>query len=151
MTDNIELRSPEIQEVLGQPPSWLLRWGLTIFFFALLWVLAIGWLIHYPTIVNVDFILTSQYAPKPIMVKLDGRLEKLMVKEGDWVASGDIVGYMESTALHDEVLQLEQLLSQFDSFTLHDDYTHIDKIHLESFNHLGELHTYLQNWYDRYG
>jgi hypothetical protein len=28
--DNIELRSEPVQEILGKPPKWLVRWGITV-------------------------------------------------------------------------------------------------------------------------
>ena len=30
-----ELRSSEVNEVLSKPPAWLIRWGITVFFFVL--------------------------------------------------------------------------------------------------------------------
>jgi hypothetical protein len=30
--ENIELRSEEVQEILGRPPQWIIRWGITIIF-----------------------------------------------------------------------------------------------------------------------
>lgn len=57
--DEIELRSEDVQEVLGQTPSWILRRGifmLTIFVFVLL---AGSWFFKYPQVVNATITLTS--------------------------------------------------------------------------------------------
>ena len=32
----IELRSEEVQEVMGQIPAWIVRWGITILFIVVL-------------------------------------------------------------------------------------------------------------------
>lgn len=32
MDKKIEIRSEEIQEILGKPPQWLVRWGVSIMF-----------------------------------------------------------------------------------------------------------------------
>ena len=37
----IELRSEEVQEVMGQIPAWIVRWGITILFIVVL-VLLVG-------------------------------------------------------------------------------------------------------------
>ena len=31
-----ELRSEEVQEILGRPPRWILRWGITLLFSVIL-------------------------------------------------------------------------------------------------------------------
>lgn len=30
--DNLELRSEEVQEILSNPPIWIVRWGITLIF-----------------------------------------------------------------------------------------------------------------------
>ena len=42
---DIELRSEEVQEVMGHMPSWILRWGITLFFVIILTLLILS-LIH---------------------------------------------------------------------------------------------------------
>jgi hypothetical protein len=30
--DNIELRSESVQDILTQPPHWMIRWGIPLYF-----------------------------------------------------------------------------------------------------------------------
>ena len=39
----IELRSEEVQEVMGEIPPWILRWGITILFVIVMALLTGSW------------------------------------------------------------------------------------------------------------
>lgn len=57
--DETDLRPPEIQEILSEPPGWLLNSGpLMLFFFSLL-IFASAWLIEYPDTVKGTVICSS--------------------------------------------------------------------------------------------
>lgn len=47
-TDNLHLRSEEVQEIIATPPAWLVRWGITIVFILICLVLFLSFLIKYP-------------------------------------------------------------------------------------------------------
>ena len=56
--DNIEIRSEEVQEILGTPPSWLVRYGTTL---ALFTIVVIGWMayfVKYPDTVTAEISVT---------------------------------------------------------------------------------------------
>ena len=44
----IELRSEEVQEVMGQIPAWIVRWGITILFIVVLALLVGSYFFRYP-------------------------------------------------------------------------------------------------------
>ena len=50
----VGLRSSEVNEVLSQPPSWLVRWGITVFFFVLLILLGVSGFVEYPDLVKAN-------------------------------------------------------------------------------------------------
>ncbi|AXE21239.1 hypothetical protein DR864_27605 [Runella rosea] len=60
-----ELRSEEIQEVLGHAPPWAVRWGNTLFLVILVGIIGLSWFIHYPELVIAPFRLTSDDVPNP--------------------------------------------------------------------------------------
>ncbi|MEJ7678497.1 MAG: hypothetical protein WKG06_11685 [Segetibacter sp.] len=76
------------------------------FFFLLLLIGLISWFIQYPDIVTAKAKLTSLNAPKTIVSKTDGKLVKLTVKDDDIVPAGAVIGFMESTSDHQQVLAL---------------------------------------------
>ncbi|MCL1933934.1 MAG: HlyD family secretion protein [Candidatus Azobacteroides sp.] len=96
----------EVEEIISQRPPWIIRWGTLCFFFFLLITGVICWIIKYPDIVTAEATLTSVNAPKPVVTTINAKLIRLFVSENDAVKQNQVLGYLESTANHDEVLQL---------------------------------------------
>lgn len=63
------LRSSEVNEVLSQPPSWLVRWGITVFFFVLLILLGVGWFVEYPDLIKANLRVVATNFPKAVNAK----------------------------------------------------------------------------------
>jgi len=98
--------SDEIEEIISKQPPFIVRWGTVFFFFLLLLIGLVSWFIQYPDIVTAKAKLTSLNAPKTVICKTDGKLVKLTVKDDDFVQAGTIIGFIESTSDHEQVLAL---------------------------------------------
>lgn len=44
----LEIRSEEVQEIIGRPPHWLVRWGIASFFIVLALIFLSASTIQYP-------------------------------------------------------------------------------------------------------
>lgn len=141
-----ELRSEEVQELLARPPRWLLRWGITVVFGVLLLLLAGSWLVHYPDLVRASFKLTSANVPRVVLTRTDGRLIRLLAREGQTVQAGTSLAYLESTARHDEVLRLSHELAKAWSIASRGNVEGLDRLRLSDYNQLGELQTAYQTF-----
>lgn len=139
ITSNYRLRSEMSQEVLSRQPGFVENWSLPIFFIILLVILGSTWFVHYPDVINTRVILTAENAPKEVIVRQEGRLIKLFVKNDQMVKSNEVIGWMESTARHEEVLELSKLLDS--ALTLLKGYNSEQtiKVLAKDFYHLGEL------------
>lgn len=101
-----ELHSEEVHEIISRPPHWLIRRGFTLFF-TLAIMLAIGcWWIRYPDLVTTSFSLTATDAPRAIVVRTEGKLARIFVKDGQKVLAGQVIAYSESTADHEQIIAL---------------------------------------------
>ena len=140
------LRSDAVTEIISHRPGFMLRWGITIFFFILLMILFICWLIQYPDLVMAKAKLTSTNAPKEIVCKTDGKLIKLNAKEGQEVRPGDLLGYMESTAWHKEVIDLSDKLDTSITFLATGQTDKAAILLNQHYEHLGELQTAYQQF-----
>lgn len=98
--------SDDMQDIIAAVPSWILRWGITLFFAVLILVFSLSAFISYPDIVKTSIKIESPNAPKPVITKTPGKLIKLLVKDNQEVKAGQALAYMESTANHAAVLQL---------------------------------------------
>jgi len=96
----------DMQDIVTAVPSWLLRWGITLFFLVLVLIVALAAMVRYPDIVNVQLTINSPNSPKPIVAKIPGKLVKILVVNNQIVSAGQPLGYLESTANHDKVLAL---------------------------------------------
>ncbi|MDQ1087441.1 HlyD family secretion protein [Siphonobacter sp. SORGH_AS_1065] len=145
-----EIQSEMIRDYLEEIPHWTLRWGIAMLAVILLAVGWLGWFIHYPSIVRADFTLTSTNSPKAIIPKIEGRLEKLFVKENQFVKADQVLAYLESTAKHAEVLRLERQLNQLQKLVEQNDYVRINLFPVSNFEHLGEVQNLYQTFQQSY-
>lgn len=107
-TINRYQRSEMVQEIVSNKPGFLIRYGTVFFLFTIILLVAACWFIQYPDIVSANAKLTSINAPKEIVTKASGKLVKLFAKENEQANTGDILGYMESTASHEELIRLSK-------------------------------------------
>jgi HlyD family type I secretion membrane fusion protein len=134
-----ELVNSNVDEVLNKPPTWLIRWGTSVFFLAFLMLIAITWFVEYPDLVGAPLKMVSNNLPKNIVSKTDGSLIKLFVTEGQEVQKGDVLAYLESTASHDEVLELEKSVNQLVNLAQENKLNDIQNTEIPQYFNLGEL------------
>jgi multidrug resistance efflux pump len=134
-----ELRNSQVDEVLSQPPAWLVRWGITGFFFVLITLLAVSSFVEYPDLIGAQIKVISDNAPKSVNAKTDGRLTRLMVKEEQFVQKGEHLAYLESTANPTEILSLESAINQLMVLTANNNFEGIHQTRIPLFFSLGEL------------
>jgi len=96
----------DMQDIITTVPSWILRWGITLFFGILILIVSLSALIKYPDIVKTKLKIESPNSPKPVVAKVSGKLIKLLVKENAAVVTGQALAYMESTGDHDKIWRL---------------------------------------------
>jgi multidrug resistance efflux pump len=115
--EKIELRSDDVQEILGTPPSWILRWGSTFVFLGIILLGVVSWILKYPDIIHASIRITTNVPPVPVVARTTGYLSKLLVKEGDTVRQGDLLVVLQNPAHYEDILRLEQELHEFDSLS----------------------------------
>jgi multidrug efflux pump subunit AcrA (membrane-fusion protein) len=107
-SDDIEIYSEPIRDFLEKIPSWLIRWGTSIVFVIVFVLFVLSYFIDYPDIVKAPLKLTSLDAPKPIIARATGKLQKLFIENNQEVKEGQILGYVESTTNYAAVLEVEK-------------------------------------------
>ena len=76
-TDDIELRSEEVQDILTRPPGVLVRWGITVFFGVLAVVLIGGCFFKYPDTVSAEVTVTTERPPVWMVAKSSGKIKEV--------------------------------------------------------------------------
>jgi len=105
-----EIRSPELQEVMSGIPGSFLKWGLFLFFSIILAILGVTWFINYPNIVTAPVTITTYNSPASLVAKAGGKIEKLIVSNGDKVIIKQPVALIENTASFEDVQVIEAFL-----------------------------------------
>lgn len=96
--------------LLGNPPSWMTRYGIIVvaLFFSIL--LTLSYLIEYPDIVTCRVVLTTENPPIRVMAQATNRLSAFFVHENQFVTEGVLLAVLENTADWQDVLKLEKIL-----------------------------------------
>jgi len=121
--DNIELRSESVQDILTQPPHWMIRWGNTVIFIILLLILVMSYIIKYPEFVPASVIITSQNPPEKLEARTNSKIEKILIKDHQKVKAGQVMMVLQSTANYHDILELKDIIdslstNQLQSFPL---------------------------------
>jgi multidrug resistance efflux pump len=109
--NQIELRSDEVQEILGTPPSWIVRWGTILLFFGVSMMALVGWLIRYPDVIDAKIVLTTETPPVGVIARTEGPIAQFLVKDNDVVTANQIILVLQSTANYEDVLKIDKLVT----------------------------------------
>ncbi|RNA60548.1 HlyD family efflux transporter periplasmic adaptor subunit [Chryseobacterium nematophagum] len=132
--DNIELRSESVQDILTQPPHWMIRWGNSIILVILSMILMMSYIIKYPEFIPAPIIVTSQNPPEKIEARINSKIEKIFIKDHQEVKKNDLILVMQSTANYKDVLALKTIIDSISS-------NHLNLFPVATVSHfkLGEL------------
>ena len=104
--DKIEIRSEEVQEIMGTPPKWIIRWGIVIIFFVVMTLLAGSYFYKYPDLINAQITIVSENPPVSIVARADGKLNNIFVADKQVVTANTILGIIENTADYEDAYEL---------------------------------------------
>ena len=79
--ETIELRSEEIDEILGKAPNWIIRRGIMVIFFVLAILFVGSWFYKYPDVISTKVVITTENVPAILAAKSSGSISKIFVKE----------------------------------------------------------------------
>jgi len=119
------LRSEEVQEVMGEIPAWILRWGITILFLVVMMLVIGSCFFKYPDVIVSEMTLTGRYPVAQIVARASGKISKLYIKDEQTVVPHTRLAIIENPASTEDIYYLKDLLSSHinmpDSFLIYDD------------------------------
>ena len=105
--EKIEIRSEDVQEILGTPPGWMARYG-TLFAFVVIVVVGwVGFLLKYPDTVESNITVTTTDPPKRLVTESRGRVKKVFASNEQEVSAGEVLIVFDNNASLEDVLTLE--------------------------------------------
>jgi multidrug resistance efflux pump len=134
-----ELHSEEIQEIINRPPSWLVHSGISLFLALLSIFFASCWMIKYPDVIPATFTLVASNAPRSVITRSDGKLQRILVRDGQHVNQQQILAFMESTASHEQINLLEKNIQQLATHIEQGHWESVNRLSIDSYDMLGEI------------
>ncbi len=110
--ENIQIRSDEVEDILGRPPSWIVRWGITVIFLTLASLGVISWMVKYSDVIEASIVITTPSPPMNIVAETSGRLLQFNLKNEDQVMKGDVIAVIESSADYEDMMWLDQKVAK---------------------------------------
>lgn len=109
----IELRSEEMNDILGRIPPWIVRWGMVLMIITVTLILLGSWWFKYPDEVTASIQVTTENPPYNAIARSDGKIKTILVADNQNIAEGQVLAIIENPASYDDVIMLQQQLLEF--------------------------------------
>ncbi|MBN2682004.1 MAG: hypothetical protein JXR58_05815, partial [Bacteroidales bacterium] len=137
--NKVEIRSEEVQEILGHIPPKIIRSGIGVILISLVIIIGGTAFFHYPEILQSEIVITTKNPPINILAKQSGKIQEIFVNDADTIEKGTVLGIIENTSntkdfffLKNQVKEIETFVYSFDTSKL---------LIYNKFPELGELQT----------
>ncbi|NIM12722.1 MAG: HlyD family efflux transporter periplasmic adaptor subunit [Candidatus Aminicenantes bacterium] len=149
LMQDVEIRSEVVQEIMGYIPHWIIRWGITVIFAVIFFIILGSYFFRYPDIIPSRIILTTKNPPSTLVAKTSGKISELFVKDRQKVQEKDKIAIIENPANHNHLFELkeklESLRSSFNYFENPFPFVEFDKNYS-----LGQLKSYYARFLSSY-
>ncbi len=108
--EQIQLRSDEVQEIMGHIPSRIIRYGIMVMFVVVALLFTGSFFFKYPDILTAPFEITTQNPPIPIIAKTNGHLTSFSVADSQQVIQNQVLAIIQNTANTEQLYYLHQQL-----------------------------------------
>ncbi|MCB9296886.1 MAG: hypothetical protein H6559_27775 [Lewinellaceae bacterium] len=105
----------EMQEMLGDPPGWILHSGISLVFFGIMALLLLGWLVRYPDKLPADVLIELENPAAPLRAIAAGRIDTLFLPDKSVLKAGYRIAVLESAAHWQDIDRLSMILAGLES------------------------------------
>jgi HlyD family secretion protein len=144
---NIELRSDEMEDILGKVPGWVTRNGILMLFFIVTLLLLGAWIFKIPDVKRAEIFVTTMQPAADIESRSDGKIEKLLTEDNEHVKKEQVLAVIENPADYEDVKLLK---AQFQNFTLQPDRLPELKLQINGKANLGMIQPDYAAFYKNY-
>jgi len=85
--------SNDLDDLIGRPPGWIVRWGITLFTVIIFMLLILGYYIKYPDTLSVSCRIFAENTSIPVRLNSSGQIKKLNIWDGKMVYKNDVLLY----------------------------------------------------------
>lgn len=106
----VELRSDEVQEILGTPPAWLVSWGTLLIFLGVAALIAVAAVVQYADVVPARVTIVRPSPPLTVVAPRDGYIAAFLARDTQFVQENEVLAVLQGSAEYNDVRQLDALL-----------------------------------------
>ncbi len=106
-----DIRTGEIDEILGKTPGSLVSWGITVFFVIIVLFITASWFFKYPDVVHASIEITGNLPPADIKARTSGKIDTFFVINNQKVHEDQVLGLVENPADYSEIVILKTHLN----------------------------------------
>lgn len=137
---DINLKSEQMNEMLSNPPSWIVRSGSMVFFIVLLVIIALSWLIRYPDEISGEVLVTTSKPPIELSNQGYIQLKSLDINENQFVNQGDLIAEFDIQAKSEDIEKAKTYLDKLQG------YKGLFQKQIPVFNKQLKLGTFQEQW-----
>ncbi len=108
----VELRSEEVQDILGHVPAWIVRWGILVILITVTLIIVGSWFFRYPDIKRANVIITTENPPATLIARTSGKIQELFVQDNQNVTAGTRLAIIENASDYRDVLLLDEMTTE---------------------------------------
>ncbi|MDF1694685.1 MAG: hypothetical protein P1U56_02585 [Saprospiraceae bacterium] len=105
----------QIHDLIGNPPGWLLRSGITMVAIVTSILLTGSCYFEYPDKLIGEGVLTSDAPPIELVSRSTGYIERIYAHEGCNVKKGEAVLFINNTTDQTQIIQLEHWIKKYNT------------------------------------
>lgn len=106
----INLKSEELCEIMGEIPNSIIRYGITIIFIIISSIILFSFIFKYPDIISGPFYIQSSNPPAFLLSHSNGKIDHLFVNEEETVKKGEILALLETATSYKSYVRLKKEL-----------------------------------------
>jgi multidrug resistance efflux pump len=111
--NDLDERSDQVKEILGQAPNWVIQWGISVVLVIIVIFIAGSALLSYNDIIPARVTITSENPPAHLTAKASGKLTSIFVEAGQKVEADQVLAVIENTANFEDIKLLKEKLADF--------------------------------------
>ena len=116
----------EIDDLIGNPPGWLLRSGIGSVALVAVALVAMSGFIRYPDKTEAVGVLSAEFPPIEHFARTAGVVESILFSDGDEVMAGDEVLYIYNLTDKEHLAVLQEFLAEFRNVDFIPDYLELE-------------------------
>lgn len=106
-----EIHSDDVQEILGAPPAWPVRWGSALMLLIVVGMALIASLVSYPDLARAPVLISADIPPGPVISPGEGYIAQLFIANGQRVKTDQLLAALQSAVKLEDALLLDSLLA----------------------------------------